>query len=58
MFCKDCFYFKQWHSLHIAMCEKLKKAIDGNERPCDEFILRKHLVNEWGEKQDGTGCCE
>lgn len=54
MLCKDCLYFKQWKPLNTAMCEKTLQSVESNERPCDEFVARKHMVNEWGEKCDGN----
>lgn len=59
MFCKDCLFFKQWKSVNTSMCEKFRKHVDTRERPCDEFISKIEMSNEWGERTDRLGrSCE
>ncbi|WP_066640265.1 hypothetical protein [Desulfolucanica intricata] len=58
MHCKDCRYFKKWYSFHTAFCEKLNQSIAPDSRPCDEFISRLSLVNEWGESLTNRSDCE
>lgn len=53
MLCKDCLHFKQWKAIEGAMCEKTNKPVETNSRPCDDFVSKKQLTDEWGESQSG-----
>lgn len=56
MYCKNCLYYRDIVSIERAMCEKTGKAVESIDRPCDYFILRGHMTDEWGECQGGRGC--
>ncbi len=58
MRCKDCLYFKQWKPIETAMCEKNRKPVESNSRPCDDFVSKRQMTNEWGESStDSCKCC-
>lgn len=50
MLCKDCLFFKQWESVYVTLCEKFHKEVEPASRPCDQFISKKNMTDEWGEK--------
>lgn len=58
MHCKDCLHYKEWRATSIATCQKNQRSVSPTDRPCDEFVLRRHLTDEWGQKAGGSGCCE
>jgi hypothetical protein len=49
MLCKDCLHFKQWKKIEAAICEKKHKPVETNSRPCDDFVSKLHMTDEWGE---------
>jgi len=50
MLCKDCWFFKQWDSVYLALCENFHKQVEPSFRPCDHFISKNNMTNEWGEQ--------
>jgi hypothetical protein len=50
MLCKDCWFFKQWDSIYIALCEKFHKQVEHSSRPCDQFVSKNNMTDEWGEQ--------
>lgn len=57
MYCKDCLYFKELKSAGKALCRKTGKLVENDDRPCDDFILRGHMMDEWGQSPCGGGTC-
>ncbi|WP_347488188.1 hypothetical protein [Desulfoscipio sp. XC116] len=59
MLCKDCLYFKQWKKIEASMCEKTKQPVEANNRPCDHFVSKLHMTDEWGvSAANGAKCCD
>jgi hypothetical protein len=52
MLCKDCLYFKQWKSIETAVCQKTGQTVETSSRPCDDFVSKMQLTDEWGESTE------
>ncbi len=53
MLCKDCLHCKQWKAIEAAVCEITGKTVETNSRPCDEFVSKMQMTDEWGETTNG-----
>jgi len=53
----NCFYFRELFFTGRALCEKTGLPAERDDRPCDYFILRGQLIDEWGESQGGGHSC-
>jgi len=57
LFCKDCFYFNKLKVVDRAVCTRTGLSVEDDDRPCDSFIMRGLMADEWGQSPCGEGSC-
>lgn len=57
MYCMNCLYYRDLSFTGRALCEKTGRPAERDDRPCDFFILRGQMTDEWGESRGGGHTC-
>jgi hypothetical protein len=56
MLCKDCLHFKQWEKIEASLCKKDNEPVEANDRPCDNFVSKLDMTDEWGDDTHSFKC--